>query len=172
MHSIDPTDFSHAELAAANDPIDYNQDAGGWTCHVGDGLTATDFTYHDGQLVDVHHSGLEASFDHQDWATSSIDCLETGHVDVASPALEVDNFYTAQESIGSWQGDLSTADFTPQAMPRSGADYGAAAEHEGLANHYDSMAQSWGNSGYLDTAADYQKYADAEREKAAESLDR
>jgi hypothetical protein len=39
MHSIDPADFSHAELAAANDPIDYSQDAGGWHCHVGDGLT-------------------------------------------------------------------------------------------------------------------------------------
>jgi hypothetical protein len=120
MHSIDPTDFSHAELAAANDPIDYSQPDGGWTCHVGDGLSATDFTYHDGNLADVHQSGL-ADRGHQDWGGGNMDYLGVDRVDMTD-SLEIGNFYGTGETIGSWQGDLSTADFTPQAMPRSGAD--------------------------------------------------
>jgi hypothetical protein len=65
---------------------------------------------------------------------------------------------------------LTATDFTPQVMARSVADYEAAADREGWANHYDGLAESWVNGGYPDKAADYQKYADAERQKADESL--
>jgi hypothetical protein len=179
MSTIDPTDFSALDAGAATDH-------GGWTCHLGDGLSATDFTYDNGQLVDVQHSGLGVHSDfgdlaghssYTDMAESYTQSFDLASHDVVGGELSAGLDYGTGEmhnAVGlenmGFESSLATHDFTPQVLPRSGADYGEASDHEGWAKHYDGMAESWAGGGYLNKAAEYQGMADAERQKMDENM--
>jgi hypothetical protein len=168
MHSIDPTDFSHAELPVelptVADPIDYSQPDGGWTCHGSDGLAGTDFTYHDGQLVDIHQNfsnlgHLDTSFGLDDRAFG-----ET----LGNSGWELGNGDNIAVTVS--HSELSTDDFMAHHVELRSGSYDEAAANQSQADFTRSMADSWGNAGYLDKAAQLEKDADYYQQKATDAL--
>jgi hypothetical protein len=178
MHSLDPLDISQHQFTVEH--IEH----GGWNCAVSDGLSTTEFSYDNGHLVDVHHSGIE-QVGHEFNHGSTVDSLVQGYdlhshnlggVDL-NPSLDI--YHHSQLELPSVDIHLSTSHFYADsigdsitAAPRSGAspDYAAAANNEGWAKHCEDSAKSWASDGSLSMAASRQADADYYHAKAAENL--
>jgi hypothetical protein len=190
MHSsLDPADLSHHDGFAAGQ-IEHS----GWTCSSSDNFSTTEFSYDNGQLVDVHHSALDAGADYggQDLNyASTVDSISQG-IDLHHHSIPDNDFNPSfdlshhhQLETPRFESHLSTADRYPEfisssgadslsAMPRSGAspDYAEADRNEGWAKHCEDSAKSWASEGSLSMAASRQADAEYYHAKAAESLDR
>jgi hypothetical protein len=190
MQSLDPLDASQHQFTA--DIIEHANiehiEHGGWNCSVSDALSTTEFSYDNGHLVDVHHSGIEQVGHELNYA-STVDSIAQGYdthshnfggVDL-NPSLDI--YHHSQLEIPSLEPHLSTSHFYADsignvsdnsftAAPRSGAepDYAAAANNEGWAKHYEDSAKSWASDGSLSMAASRQADADYYHAKAAENL--
>ncbi len=183
MHSLDPLDVSQHQFTT--EQIEHGSiEHGGWNCSVSDGLSTTDFSYDNGQLVDIHHSGTDGL----NYA-STVDALVQGSdphlhglsgVDLNS---SLDIYHHSQLELPSFESNLSTSHFYADSIgnigensltvaPRSGAspDYAAAANNEGWAKHWEDSAKSWASDGSLSMAASRQADADYYHAKAAENL--
>lgn len=190
MHSLDPFDLSDREGLAV-EQIEHD----GWTCTASDPFSTTDFTYDNGQLVDVHHSSLDSALDDgvRDFSDVGYDLNYASTVDSIAQGYDLHSHQLSETNLNPY--DLSYLEtpsldthvpadsFYPaagessgvesfMAMPRSGTapDYGEAARNEGWAKFHEDSAKSWASEGSLSMAASKQAEADAYHAKAAENL--
>ena len=115
MHSLNSLDLpQHDGLTAKQLEQSSSSDRNdGWTCPVTDELSTTDFTYDNGQLVDVYHSPLNLGI-----GSDGHDLSQVGHK--LNYASTVDSI---AQGFDSHSHSFSGNDFNPNTIAKKTPNY-------------------------------------------------